>query len=155
MGVSASSHAGSVSANHAGSVSANHAGSVGASHANMGIGAVLGAMAHEKATGTHGSLASSLGSLNAVHASTTAMVHAAPNSQVGQIASYHSAMVTAVSMPTNTPAAVAARNAAIAAARADILGPATNKELTPAVVSAVDSKLGLPETDPSLGVTHY
>jgi hypothetical protein len=56
-------------------------------------------------------------------------------------------------MPTATPAQVAARNAAISAARADLLGPAGNKDLTPSVVSAVDKQLGLPATDPTLGVS--
>ena len=53
-------------------------------------------------------------------------------------------MVTALGMPTATPAQVAARNAAIAAARADLLGPAANKELTPSVVSAVDKQITEP-----------
>jgi hypothetical protein len=81
------------------------------------------------------------------------MAHAAPNSQVGMIGAYHSAMVAALAMPTTTPAQVAARNAAISAARADLLAPAANKGLTPAAVSAVDKQTGLPATDPTLGVT--
>lgn len=81
------------------------------------------------------------------------MAHAAPNSQVGQIAAYHGAMVSALAMPATTPDQVAARNAAIAAARADLLAPAANKGLTPATVSAVDKMIGLPDSDPSLGVT--
>ena len=71
---------------------------------------------------------------------------------VGQIAAYQSAMVAALAMPATTPAQVAARNAAIAAARADILAPAANKGLTPGVVSAVDKQIGLPPSDPTLGV---
>lgn len=71
---------------------------------------------------------------------------------VGQIAAYQAAMKSAVAMPSATPAQIAARNAAIAAARTDLLAPAANKSLTPDVVSAVDRQIGLPETDPSLGV---
>jgi hypothetical protein len=97
-------------------------------------------------------MASALGALNAVHASSTALAHAAPGSKVGQIAAYDNAMLAALAMPGDTPAQVAARNAAIAAARAQ-LAAATNKTLTPDVVAAVDNRLGLPTTDPTLGVT--
>ena len=71
---------------------------------------------------------------------------------VGQIASYQAAMKVALAMPTATPAQIAARNTAIASARSDILGPASNKSLTPDVVSAVDKQIGLPASDPTLGV---
>jgi hypothetical protein len=95
-----------------------------------------------------------MGSLNAVHASPTALAHAAPTSQVGMIAAYQGAMLTALAMPaTPTPAQIASRNAAIASARADLLGPAANKELTPSVVTAVDRQLSLPASDPTLGVS--
>jgi len=116
----------------------------------MGIGAALNA---GRTTTPHGSIASATGSLNASHASLNAMSHAAPNSTVGMIGSYRGAMLAALGMPTATPAQVAARNTAIAAARADLLGPASNKELTPSVVSAVDKQIGLPATDPTLGVS--
>jgi hypothetical protein len=69
------------------------------------------------------------------------------------IGAYHNAMITALAMPTTTPAQAAARNAAIAAARADLLAQAANKSLTPSVVSSVDNRLGLPATDPTLGVS--
>jgi hypothetical protein len=69
------------------------------------------------------------------------------------IGAYHSAMVAALAMPATTPAQVANRNAAIATARAGLLAPAANKSLTPAVVSAVDQQIGLPATDPTLGVS--
>jgi len=81
------------------------------------------------------------------------MAHAAPNSQVGMIGAYHTAMVAALPMPTATPAHVAARNSAISAARADLLAPAANKGLTATSVTAVDKQIGLPATDPTLGVT--
>jgi hypothetical protein len=90
--------------------------------------------------------------LNAAHASPTALAHASSTSTVGLIGAYHSAMVAALAMPATTPAQVTARNAVIASARADLLTQAANKSLTPAVVSAVDRQIGLPATDPSLGV---
>jgi hypothetical protein len=42
----------------------------------------------DSASSSHGALASSLGALNAAHASTTALDSAAPNSRVGRIATY-------------------------------------------------------------------
>jgi hypothetical protein len=121
----------------------------------MGFGAAIAA-SHSQASHSqtsHGALASALGSLNAVHASPTALAHAAPTSQVGMLASYQSAMLAALAMPATTPAQIAQRNAAIASARADLLAPAANKGLTPATVTAVDQRLGLAPTDPTLGVT--
>lgn len=115
-----------------------------------GIGAALAA---GRGTTAHGSLASTLGSLNAAHASSKALAHASPTSTVGLIGAYHNAMVAALAMPAVTPAQVMARNAAIASARADLLAQAANKDLTPAGVSAVDKQIGLPATDPSLGVS--
>lgn len=69
------------------------------------------------------------------------------------IGAYRTSMQAALAMPTATPAQVAARDAAIASARSDLLAPAANKGLTPNVVSAVDKNIGLPASDPSLGVT--
>jgi hypothetical protein len=63
---------------------------------------------------SHGALASALGALNAAHASPTALAHAAPRSRVELIAAYDRAMLAALA--TATPAEIAARNAAIAAA---------------------------------------
>jgi hypothetical protein len=51
----------------------------------------------------------------------------------------------------DTSAQRAARNRAIAAARIQ-LGVDTNRRLNPAAVSRVDSLLGLPASDPALGV---
>jgi hypothetical protein len=116
----------------------------------MGFGAAIAAQSGKT---THGSLAATAGALNAAHASQTALSHAAPNSRVGQIATYDAAMKAAVAMPASTPAQITARNAAIAAARRDDLAVAANKGLTPGVVARVDQQLGLPATDPSLGVT--
>ncbi len=62
-------------------------------------------------------------------------------------------MLAALSMPSLTPAQRAERNAAIAEARAIELSIAANRPVSPAVVSRVDSLLGLPPTNPTLGVT--
>jgi len=43
----------------------------------------------------HGSIASSLGALNAAHASANALAHASPNSRVGKIAAYKEAAIAA------------------------------------------------------------
>ena len=81
-----------------------------------------------------------------------AQTHAATTSLVGQIASYdHDAMLAALSMPTATPAEIAARSAAIGSARAQ-LAATSNKSLTPEVVARVDLLLGLPATEPGRDV---
>lgn len=64
-------------------------------------------------------------------------------------------MLAALAMPTGTPAEIAARNAAIAAARSQELEEAANKPLSPAVVAQVDQLLGLPPTNPALGVVDH
>jgi hypothetical protein len=61
-------------------------------------------------------------------------------------------MRSALAMPATTPAQIQARNAAIAHARETQLAPAANKDLTPTAVAQVDHLLGLPASDPSLGV---
>jgi hypothetical protein len=101
---------------------------------------------------SNGQISSALGALNAAHASHVAQAHAAAGSRVGQIASYDRAMLAALGMPANTPAQIAARNAAIASARSQ-LATSANKQVTPAVIARVDTLLGLPVTDPSLGVS--
>ncbi len=98
------------------------------------------------APASNGRLASALGALNAAHASAQARSVAAPNSRVGMIAAYDKAMVQALAMPLST------RDAAIVSARRQ-LAAASNKVLTAPVVARVDSLLGLPPTDPNLGVT--
>ncbi|MBL8696817.1 MAG: hypothetical protein JNK67_00505 [Alphaproteobacteria bacterium] len=97
------------------------------------------------------SISAALGALNAAHASPTARANAAPNSRVGRIAAYEDAMHVALAMPEATPAQRAAKADAIAAARAQELAAAANKPISPAVVARVDSLLGLPPTDPTLG----
>ena len=53
-------------------------------------------------------------------------------------------------MPALTAAQIAVRNTAIAVARTN-LATATNKSLTASVVSHIDTLLGLPASDPTLG----
>jgi hypothetical protein len=54
-------------------------------------------------------------------------------------------------MPDRTPTQRAARNSAIAGARIQ-LAASTNRHLNPVAVSRIDSLLGLPASDPTLGV---
>ncbi|MBR0673655.1 hypothetical protein GXW76_20955 [Roseomonas soli] len=86
-------------------------------------------------------MASALGALNAAHASPTARANAAPNSRVGQIASYERAMVQALSIQDPI-----ARDVAIARARSNELAAAANRPVSRDVVTRVDSLLGLPPT---------
>jgi hypothetical protein len=62
-------------------------------------------------------------------------------------------MISALGMPATTRSEIAARNQAIASARSTQPAAAANKGLSPTVVSRVDHLLGLPATDPGLGVT--
>lgn len=73
------------------------------------------------------------GSLNAAHASATARAHAAPNSQIGKIASYESAI-----------------QAGDIAAAASSLADAANKAIIEPVVHAVNDLLGI-DTAPVAG----
>jgi len=130
-------------------------GGPGGDHGNGGgasANAAANASGHDSGHGhaDKGAVAAAAGALNAAHASPTALAHAAPGSTVGKIASYDRAMLAALAMPANTPAQIAARNTAIAAARGR-LAASSNKSLTPAVVSRVDALLGLPAVDPTLG----
>lgn len=98
-----------------------------------------------------GAISNATGALNAAHASPQALANAAPGSRVGQVAAYDRAMLAALGMPGTTPAELASRMLAISAARAQ-LATASGKSLTPAVVARVDRLLGLPSTDPALGL---
>ena len=99
-----------------------------------------------------GQLISALGALNAGHANSAALANAAPQSEVGKIATYDKAMLVALALPTATPAEVVYRDQQIASVRATYLVAAANKPLSPAVVAKVDNLLGLPASDPALGV---
>jgi uncharacterized membrane protein YebE (DUF533 family) len=83
-----------------------------------------------------------LGALNAAHASPTARAHAAPNSRVGQIASYERAMRSARAIQDPVR-----RATAIAEARTQ-LAQAGNKPLSPSVIARVDQLLGLAPLPP-------
>ncbi len=96
------------------------------------------------------SIAGRAGALNATHASAMARGHAAPNSRVGQIATYDRSMSRALAMPTATPAQRAAQREAIAAARGQ-LAAAGNKPLSPTVIGWVDDRFGLAPTSHGQG----
>ena len=140
-GNSGNSNAGGNSGNHGASNNASGQGS--SSSAGRG---------NANAPAGSGAIASALGALNAAHASPSAMANAAPNSQVGKMAAYDRAMIAAINMPSQTPAQIAARTQAISNARSTQLAAASNKALSSAVVARVDELLGLPSTDPTLGV---
>lgn len=114
-------------------------------------GAARGSTPHAVADRT--AIAGALGALNAAHASPRARDVAAANSRVGRIAAYENAMRDALAMPEATQAQRAAKADAIAAARTHELAAAANKPISPDVVTRVDSLLGLPPSDPTLGVT--
>jgi hypothetical protein len=80
-----------------------------------------------------------LGALNAAHASQTALAHAAPNSEIGHIAAFNSA-INAVNSAT-TPAAHA--QAITAAATALAQAANHSHSVTAATVNAVDAQLGV------------
>ena len=148
-GTSGNSNAGGNSGNsNAGGNSGNH----GASNNASGQGSSSAGRGNANAPAGSGAIASALGALNAAHASPSAMANAAPNSQVGKMAAYDRAMIAAINMPSQTPAQIAARTQAIANARSTQLAAASNKALSSAVVARVDELLGLPSTDPTLGV---
>ncbi len=67
------------------------------------------------------------------------------------MAGYDRAMLHALAMPDRTPAQWAARDRAIASARIQ-LAAATKRRLNPGAVTRIDLLLGLPTSDPTLGV---
>jgi hypothetical protein len=119
----------------AGAAGGNHGGSE-ASHsgADPDQGHAEGQVDHQG----KGSVASGLGSLNASHASSQALAHAAPNSRVGHIAAYASAIKSLEAAPPHSRAAARAISRA-----AQSIALASNKTVMPATVQAVDARLGL------------
>jgi hypothetical protein len=89
--------------------------------------------------------ADELGKLNAAHASAKAMVHASSKSIVGEIATYKSAMQSALALTDAT-----AEANAITAARQQ-LASTSNKKLTVSAVTKIDGMLGISGADPALG----
>lgn len=65
---------------------------------------------------------------------------------------HEQAMLEALAMPARTPAEIAAREAAIAAAHARELAEARGLPSGSGVVERVDRLLGLPPADPTLGI---
>jgi len=92
-------------------------------------------------------VASELGKLNAAHASTVAMQHAAPDSAVGAVATYKTQMLAALALTDTT-----AQSAAITSARQQ-LATTTNKDLTASAVTKIDAMLDIKGASPSLGTT--
>ena len=89
--------------------------------------------------------------LNAAYAIPRLSPHAALDTRIRQMAIYDRMMLNALQMPTDTPEQQGARDRAIADARIQ-LAAATNRRLNPPAVSRIDSLLGLPPSDPTLGV---
>jgi hypothetical protein len=79
-----------------------------------------------------------MGALNASHASSTALAHAAPNSRVGHLAAYAAAIKSLSAAPPNSLAAALAISQA-----AQALAKASNKSVTPLSVRAVNKTMGL------------
>ena len=111
----------------------------GGAGGDSGVGAGANAGTHGANGQAHGkgSTASSLGGLNAAHASSVALGHAAPNSEIGMIAAY-AAAINAYNSAT-TPAAQATALTAAATALAN----ASNKGVTSATVDALNLLLGV------------
>jgi hypothetical protein len=89
--------------------------------------------------------------LNATSAALRPPPHVGVDSRIQQMAAYDRAMLHALGMPDRTPTQRAARDRAIAGARIH-LAAATSRRLNPVAVSRIDSLLGLPTTNPALGV---
>lgn len=127
----------------------DNGGKAGGAQANAGN---TNGHSSDKGVASSGQMSSALGALNAAHASSNALNHAASGSRVGHIATYDKAMLSALAMPTNTPVAIAAQTAAIASARTQ-LAANSNKSLTAQVVTKVDGYLGLGPSDPTIGAS--
>jgi hypothetical protein len=136
-----------------------------------GVGASVGAASASMGSpSSRGSIASMLGALNAAHASKTALSHAHPTSRVGRIAAYsravsaaeHSVDVAEANLaaaraalakdPTNPSLqmAVTQDQTSLAAARRTLsrteftfARAASNKSVTPTVISALNGLLGI------------
>jgi hypothetical protein len=71
--------------------------------------------------------------------------------RIQQMAAYDRAMLRALAMPDHTPTQRAERNRAIAGARIQLAG-ATSRHLNPDAITRIDALLGLPASNPTLGV---
>jgi hypothetical protein len=102
-----------------------------------------------------GNAAHLLGSLNAAHASPTALEHASPNSMVGAIAIYKNATITAEAAVTKYTGLVSADQTAVTDAQANLTsaedaltalknsGTATQQQLTDAQTAVTDAQTAL------------
>ena len=142
---------------------AESAGGPGNGHGNgKGVGSANGVGRGNN----HGATASALGALNAAHASPTARAHAAPTSRVGRVAAtigplsdaigaqdVVDALNATINDPSALPADVAAAQAALAGALADLatkqgvaqtsVEAAANKTVDQSVMDALADLLGL------------
>jgi hypothetical protein len=89
--------------------------------------------------------------LNATYAVPHRSSHPAVDARIRQMAVYDHMMLSALGMPTDTAEQREARDRAITDARIQ-LAAATNRRLNSAAVSRIDALLGLPATDPQLGI---
>jgi hypothetical protein len=89
--------------------------------------------------------------LNATLAVPRPPAQAGLDARIQRMAAYDRAMLHALAMPDRTRAQRTARNVAIAWARIQ-LAVATNRRLNPEAITRIDSLLGLPASDPTLGV---
>ena len=89
--------------------------------------------------------------LNAAYAVPRPPARLTRDENIRQMATYDRMMLSALQMPADTPEQQDARDRAIADARIQ-LAAATHRRLNPAAVSRIDALLGLPATDPHLGV---
>ena len=95
---------------------------------------------HSVSQSGHGATASTLGSLNAAHASDTALAHASSHSRVGELATYKTDIAAfRAALASNNP--IAARQDLAAAAQA--LARAANKTVTADTVAALNTELGI------------
>jgi hypothetical protein len=77
--------------------------------------------------------------------------HAALDARIRQMATYDRMMLNALQMAADTPEQQDTRDRAIADARIQ-LAAVTHRRLNPTAISRIDSLLGLPASDPTLGV---
>ena len=121
---------------------------VGSAVAGPHVGAPGVRMGAPTSTLTHSSTSGSvLGNMNASHASSMGLQHAAPNSTVGALATYKSQMTAALALTDPT-----AQAAAITAARQQ-LATTDNKVLTAAAITQIDSNLSIVGAPSDLGTT--
>jgi hypothetical protein len=139
-------NSGGASTNSGGGVQANTAAALGGA---AGTADRFGGAEHLLAS--NAMLGRAVVALNATMAAPRPPAQAGPDLRIQQMATYDRAMLRALAMPDRTPAHQAARNRAIAGARIQ-LAVATHRRLNPAAITRVDALLGLPPSDPTLGV---